>query len=37
MRIEVGRGLEGVITDVISNRIIDEKITPEFKKEAYYV
>ncbi|MBE7412007.1 MAG: YgcG family protein [Leptospiraceae bacterium] len=32
LRIEVGRGLEGVLTDAMSKRIIAEVITPEFKK-----
>ncbi len=31
LRIEVGRGLEGVLTDITTHRIIDEIITPEFK------
>ena len=31
MRIEVGYGLEGALTDVTSKRIIDEIITPKFK------
>jgi uncharacterized protein len=31
VRIEVGRGLEGAITDVQSNRIIREYITPKFR------
>src|SRR6186713_325870 len=31
LRIEVGYGLEGVLTDVTSKRIIDEEITPKFK------
>ncbi|MEY9282864.1 putative membrane protein YgcG [Bradyrhizobium yuanmingense] len=31
MRIEVGYGLEGVLTDVTSRRIIDEAITPKFR------
>jgi len=31
LRIEVGYGLEGAITDVTSKRIIDEDITPKFK------
>jgi uncharacterized protein len=31
LRIEVGYGLEGALTDVTSKRIIDEIITPKFK------
>ena len=31
LRIEVGYGLEGVLTDVTSKRIIDEVITPRFR------
>jgi uncharacterized protein len=31
LRIEVGYGLEGVLTDVTTKRIIDEIITPKFK------
>jgi uncharacterized protein len=31
MRIEVGYGLEGSLTDVTTHRIIDEDITPKFK------
>lgn len=35
IRIEVGRGLEWVMTDLISHRIIDEYLTPAFKKDEY--
>jgi len=31
LRIEVGRGLEGVLTDLMSGRIIDQIVTPLFK------
>jgi len=31
LRIEVGYGLEGALTDVTTKRIIDEDITPRFK------
>jgi uncharacterized protein len=31
VRIEVGRGLEGALTDLVSNRIIDESIVPAFR------
>lgn len=36
VRIETGYGMEGVIPDAIANRIIDEAIEPNFKKEQYY-
>lgn len=36
MRIEVGRGLEGALTDATSKRIIAETITPLFKQGDYY-
>jgi uncharacterized protein len=32
LRIEVGRGLEGALTDLASNRIIDEAIVPRFRE-----
>jgi uncharacterized protein len=32
VRIEVGRGLEGALSDAIANRIIDETITPRFRQ-----
>jgi uncharacterized protein len=32
LRIEVGYGLEGALTDVTSKRIIDEVITPKFRQ-----
>lgn len=35
MRIEVGRGLEGALTDVESKHIIDETITPYFKQNEF--
>lgn len=35
LRIEVGRGLEGALTDATSNRIIEETITPLFKQGQY--
>ncbi len=31
MRIEVGRGLEGVLTDLLSGRILDNVIRPKFR------
>ena len=31
IRIEVGRGLEGVLTDLLAGRIVDQIITPRFK------
>lgn len=35
MRIEVGDGLEGVLTDAISSRIIRNEIAPNFRKDDY--
>lgn len=37
IRIEVGRGLEGTLTDAITGRIIRGVITPQFKNGNYYV
>lgn len=36
LRIEVGYGLEGVLTDAMSNRIIDETIVPRFRQGDFY-
>jgi len=36
VRIEVGYGLEGALTDFASKRIIDEQIVPRFKQENYF-
>lgn len=36
LRIEVGRGLEGDLTDAESGRIIRNTITPQFKNNDYY-
>lgn len=36
VRIQVGYGLEGSLTDALSKRIIEQEITPEFKKGDYY-
>ncbi|MBU0730958.1 MAG: TPM domain-containing protein [Proteobacteria bacterium] len=35
IRIEVGRGLEGVLTDLLSGRIIDQVISPRFKQGKF--
>jgi uncharacterized protein len=35
LRIEVGNGLEGVLTDAHCGRIIRNEITPSFKRKAY--
>ena len=35
VRIEVGYGLEGAVTDAYSNRIINSIITPEFKQQQF--
>ena len=32
LRIEVGRGLEGMLTDLVTHRIIEETITPKFRE-----
>jgi uncharacterized protein len=36
MRIEVGYGLEGVITDLAANRILDEFLRPSFRAGDFY-
>jgi uncharacterized protein len=36
MRIEVGRGLEGALTDLTSRRIIDDTVAPLFKQGDFY-
>lgn len=36
VRIEAGRGLEGVLTDALSNRILDESVKPEFRQGDFY-
>jgi len=36
LRIEVGYGLEGALTDAISDQIIRKEITPYFKNGQYY-
>ena len=35
MRIEVGQGLEGILTDALSNRIIRNEIAPAFRRGDY--
>lgn len=37
LTISSGKGTEGLLTDFTSKRIIDKIITPEFKKENYYL
>lgn len=36
LRIEVGYGLEGALTDLVSRRIIDDHITPRFKQGDFF-
>lgn len=36
VRIEVGYGLEGALTDLASKRIINQTILPRFKQQDYY-
>lgn len=35
-RIEVGRGLEGVVPDAIANRVLDEFVLPRFRQGDYF-
>jgi len=35
VRIEVGYGLEGVVTDAVSRQVIDNEMRPAFKRGAY--
>lgn len=35
MRIEVGRGLEGTLTDLMSNRILRDVLTPAFRRGEF--
>jgi Beta-propeller domains of methanol dehydrogenase type len=35
MRIEVGQGLEGVLTDALCNRIIRNEMAPNFRRDDY--
>lgn len=35
MRIEVGYGLEGTVTDAISSRVMREELAPAFQREQY--
>lgn len=36
MTIRVGYGLEGVVTDAVSKRLIEKVLSPAFKSEQYY-
>ncbi|MCX8601864.1 MULTISPECIES: TPM domain-containing protein [unclassified Gilliamella] len=36
MRIEVGYGLEGTITDLVASKIIREQLAPQFRQNNYY-
>jgi len=36
LRLEVGYGLEGVLTDAFCGRVIDNTIVPHFKNEQYF-
>lgn len=36
VRIEVGKGVEGAIPDVLAKRIIDEDIAPHFRENDFY-
>jgi uncharacterized protein len=37
IRIEVGKGIDGILTNSICQTIIDEKLTPNFKKGSFYL
>ena len=37
IRISVGNGLEGALTDLVSGRIIREEMTPAFREENYFL
>ena len=36
LRLEVGRGVQGTVTDAKSNRILQDVITPHFRQNDYY-
>lgn len=36
MRVEVGRGLEGTLTDITANRVINDTVAPLFKQGDFY-
>ena len=36
VRIEVGRGLEGVVTDLVAHRIVTEYLAPQFRTGDFY-
>jgi uncharacterized protein len=36
VRIEVGRGLEGVLTDALTSRILEETVKPAFRQGNFY-
>jgi uncharacterized protein len=36
IRIEVGYGLEGVLTDALTNQIVDKEMVPKFREGAYF-
>jgi uncharacterized protein len=36
VRIEVGQGLEGVITDYLSHKVVKEVLSPSFKKQQFF-
>ena len=37
VRIEVGYGLEGILTDALCRRIIEQQMIPNFKTQSYYL